>query len=149
MTLVVVPGVNSSSLLSTEDIMKRQKGFSLIELIVVVAILGALAAIAIPIYNNHRTSALRADAKAVLLEQAQIMERNFVRQGTYAGVNITVNVAGDRYGFAFREGGVSVTPSTLADTFVIRATPAFNDRCGWLEINHLGAKSSEINANCW
>ncbi len=64
---------------------KDQKGFTLIELIVVVAILGVLAAIAIPMYSDYRSSAYRSAAKAALVEGAQNMERYYTRFNSYDG----------------------------------------------------------------
>jgi len=126
--------------------MKQQKGFTLIELIVVVAILGTLAAIAIPIYNNHRATAFRSAGKAALMEQAQAMERFFVRQNSYEDATIPADVEGGRYTLSFRNpSGLAVTTDPLINdfdnAFVIRATANFNDRCDWLQINQAGART--------
>lgn len=65
--------------------MKKQSGFTLIELMIVVAIVGILAGIAWPSYQEHVRSTRRADAQGALMGLAQAMERHFTQNGTYAG----------------------------------------------------------------
>lgn len=65
--------------------MKRQNGFTLIELMIVVAIIALLAGIAWPSYREHIKSANRADAQGALMGLAQAMEKYFTENGTYAG----------------------------------------------------------------
>ena len=61
----------------------RTLGFSLIELMVVVAIVAILAAIAYPSYRSQVEKTRRADAKAVLMQAAQYMERAYTENGCY------------------------------------------------------------------
>ena len=65
--------------------MKTQRGFTLIELMIVVAIIGILAGIAWPSYQDHVKSTRRADAQGALMGLAQALERHFTTNGTYAG----------------------------------------------------------------
>lgn len=66
--------------------MKRQtKGFTLIELMIVVMIVSILAMVAIPAYQGQVTSARRGDAQAVLLSLSNAMERYYTQNNTFAG----------------------------------------------------------------
>ncbi|WGL18192.1 type IV pilin protein [Microbulbifer bruguierae] len=65
--------------------MKAQRGFTLIELIIVVAIIALLAGIAWPSYQEHVKTTRRADAQGALMALAQAMERHFTDKGTYSG----------------------------------------------------------------
>ncbi|WP_319004934.1 type IV pilin protein [Microbulbifer aggregans] len=65
--------------------MKKQRGFTLIELMIVVAVIGVLAGIAIPSYQEHVKKARRADAQGALMGLAQAMEKHFTVNGTYVG----------------------------------------------------------------
>lgn len=68
--------------------MKKQRGFTLIELMIVVAIVGILAGIAWPSYQEHVRTTRRADAQGALMGLAQAMERHFTENGTYAGATM-------------------------------------------------------------
>jgi type IV pilus assembly protein PilE len=62
---------------------KRQVGFTLIELMVVISIVGLLLAIAMPGYSDYLTRARRSDARAALLEIAAAQERNYFQVKQY------------------------------------------------------------------
>jgi type IV pilus assembly protein PilE len=132
----------------------RPRGFTLIELMITVAIVGILAAIAYPSYQEHIRKARRADAQAVLLELAQFMERYYTMNNTYAGAALPFAKApkdGDDtyYGIDF-DGDPDATSYTLV------ATPAgamTGDKCGTLSINAAGVKgisAEDVDLSvCW
>ncbi|KUJ79644.1 general secretion pathway protein GspH [Microbulbifer flavimaris] len=68
---------------------KQQRGFTLIELMIVVAIVAILAAVAWPSYQNQVRSTNRADAQGALLGLAQAMERHFTQNGTYEAAAVS------------------------------------------------------------
>ncbi|WP_444883716.1 type IV pilin protein [Microbulbifer sp. PSTR4-B] len=65
--------------------MNKQIGFTLIELIIAIAIVGILAGIAWPAYQENVRTASRADAQGALMGLAQAMEKHFTENGTYEG----------------------------------------------------------------
>ena len=67
---------------------KRQSGITLIELMIVVAIIGIIAAIALPSYNRYVENARAADAKSALMSLANAMERFHTQNMTYQGATV-------------------------------------------------------------
>ena len=139
--------------------MNKNNGFTLIELMVTIAIIGILSAIAFPSYTSYIQRGNRANARVVLLEAAQFMERyrsvNFVYpDGATAGQTLPASLAvspkeGDRrYDVAIDTTNVAATTS-----FTIVATPSgwADALCGNLSITNLGIKgqTSGDAANCW
>lgn len=66
---------------------RAYRGFTLIELMIVVAIIGILAAIAYPSYQSYVESTRRGDAKGALMQFASAMERYYTQNSTYAGAD--------------------------------------------------------------
>lgn len=113
-------------------------GFSLIELMIVVAIVGILAAIAYPSYVEYVERARRKDATAVMLEAAQFVERYFTERRTYVGVDAALPAA---LSSAPREGTASYSiaiSNTTATSYVLSAVPvaAYTPaKCGSLRVD--------------
>ncbi|MES1938937.1 type IV pilus biogenesis protein PilE [Salinisphaera sp. T5B8] len=133
---------------------RATKGFTLIELMITVAIVGILAAIAYPSYLDQVRQSRRADAQSALLQAANRQERYFTTQYTYADTldklgmpavtendAYTLNVRGDANGFV-------ITATAQNDQV--------NDDCTSLTINERGEKTANgegpntaISQRCW
>lgn len=134
----------------------RQRGFTLIELMVVVAIVAILAAIAYPAYNDSVRKSRRGQAKADLVELAQRAERFHTVNNTYVGFWNTV-ATGHRV--SPRTGGTAaynLTEAEAANTFTLTATPqgkqTADTLCGTLTLNQAGQKGENGSgdlADCW
>jgi type IV pilus assembly protein PilE len=131
---------------------RRPGGFTLIELMVTVAIAALLATIALPSYEGHLQRTRRADAKISLSGLAQQLERCLTRFGAYDHANCGVG-AGP---FTSTEGHYRITVTGRTATgFTLTAAPqgaqARDSQCGSFVLNHLGqATASGTQGNrCW
>ncbi len=125
-------------------------GFTLIELMITVAVVAILAAIAVPSYNDQVRKSHRGQAKADLVEYAQRAERFHTVNNTYTGFALGTNRSP-------REGGTArytVAIQQTANTFTITATPQntqARDKCGTLTINQASVKTPAEStvSGCW
>ncbi len=150
--------------MSVESVMKKRvkqvakrsgpvSGFTLIELMIVVAVIAILAAIAVPSYAEHVRKSRRAQVKADLVEYAALAERFHTVNNTYEGF---VFPNGSSTIVSPREGGTTaytVTMETAQSTFTFTATvgtPQAKDKCGDLSVNQANVKTSGGTlSECW
>lgn len=132
-------------------IFKSNLGFTLIELMVVVAIIGILASIAYPSYVEYVRRAKRADAQAIMMENAQFLERYFTTNGKYSLATLPKAQSPEN-----GPANYNITTPTLTDTaYVIQAAPtgSFSDPlCGTLTVSQTGARTESGTgsmADCW
>ena len=133
---------------------RHVKGFTLIEIMIAVVVIGILGAIAYPSYVNQMQQTRRADCQAALMQLAGVMERDFSRNNQYRNLI----AAG---GFANQcpiDGGNAVYTlgyqALTATTYTLQATPAGpqgGDACGTLTLTNtlLKGQSSGTLAECW
>ncbi len=131
---------------------RRPAGFTLVELMIVVAIVAILAALAYPAYTGHVLKARRAQAKADLVEYAQLAERFFTVNNTYVGFNLPATKSPrEANAPTYYTLGIQSTPRTFTITATAQGAQA-SDRCGNLSINQAGVKTSRGPAplaDCW
>ncbi|HWU78159.1 MAG TPA: type IV pilin protein [Rhodanobacter sp.] len=129
---------------------RQQAGFTLIELMVVVAIVGILTAIAYPAYTHYVIKTRRTAAKACLSEYANYMERFYTTNLTYdkapdPGLDCeSASQTGKYYGYTLAAG----TPATSKYTLTATPTTAQPDtECGALSIDQAGTRTPA--GSCW
>lgn len=129
-----------------------QTGVTFIELLVVMAIIGILAAVAYPSYSEHVQRSYREEAKASLVKLQLWMEEKYNADGSYPSSVDNNSCPGcslntDKYNF-------NATFGSGADTYVLSATPKTSgDRCGTLSLNAAGRGSAKQGGSavsgCW
>lgn len=137
----------------TGMMLRPARGFTLVELMIVVVIISILAAIAYPSYLSQVRKSYRADAQADLMELASFMERYFTQNSTYVGATLpysqTPRNGNARYTIAFCSG------SPTATTYVLRTTAQSlgdqdQDPCGDMTISDTGEKKhTGSDTKCW
>ncbi len=124
----------------------RNNGFTLIELMIVVALIGILAAVGYPSYQSSVLKGHRAEAQADMLEAAGFIERIYTENGNYTAATLPYSVSP-------RTGTTSYALTLVknATSFTVTATPSgvqATDQCGTLTVNNTGAQTAAI-AGCW
>ena len=117
------------------------RGWTLLELMIVLLVIGLLTAIAIPSYNSHIIKSRRADGKALLYLAAQREQKFFTTNNAFTE---TVGAAGLGMGTSSVEGYYTLTVAATATTYSLTATrvaPQTSDTlCGDLTLTHLGSR---------
>jgi type IV pilus assembly protein PilE len=137
---------------------KNNNGFTLIELMITVAIIAILSAIAIPTYSSYLLRSYRADAQATLNYVSHYMQKVRTEQGSYAPGGATPTLPSG-YQNSPSSGTARYTISlsnVTANGFTATATPSASitaaEVCGNISIDHTGNKSFSGTSDmrtCW
>ncbi len=130
----------------------RITGFTLIELMIVVAIMGIIASIAYPSYNEYVLRAKRGDAKTALLSVQLAQEKwraNHVTYGSLANIGIASTSPDSHYAIAIPEAA----PPPDDTSYLVTATPApphSDSSCGTFAVNQDGKFHTDYaDSDCW
>ncbi len=136
---------------------QKQPGFTLIEVMIVVAIVGILSVIAYPSYTEYIRRGHRADARAGLLQAQQYLERASTATGVYpTALPATLTWAADttkRYTIGFQAGNSNAAYTLVATRKA--GGPQATDRCGDFTLSNTGVRSAVNYASgttaseCW
>lgn len=134
----------------------KSRGVTLIELVIVVSIIGILAAIAVPSYRQYVLRANRAEAKSALLNLAAAQEKFYLQNNTYATNSLLSTAAPAGLGLpATTEKGyytLSIANGANAAGFSATATAAggqaVDSSCATFTIDQTGTRSA-TSTDCW
>ena len=130
----------------------RARGFTLVEVIVTVAIVAILAAVALPSYRDHVRTSRRSEAQAYLMSVAARQQQFLIDTRSYAAALATIGIATPTNVNAAYNVTL-VTAGGPPPTFTLAATPKpgtdqVQEKCGVLGIDQTGAKTASLTS-CW
>ena len=127
-------------------------GFTLIELMIVVAIIGILAAVALPSYRESVRRGDRASARAAMLEAQQFMERFYATNDKYTSAVLPNRLLA----VPAQSVKYNLTVTSTVNTYTVTAAPVSTDaKCGDLKLNNLGQRwalgttATATVSTCW
>jgi len=130
----------------------QQRGFTLIEVMIVVVIIGVLASIALPAYTDYVDRSRRTDAKTSILNLAQQFERCYTRQSNYEDASCPAAAIGA----PSNEGFYSITIVSTSTTYTIEAEPTGvqardSTKCSKFTYTQTGSRTADGTAgnSCW
>jgi type IV pilus assembly protein PilE len=139
--------------------MKQVRGFTLIEMMVVVAMIAILAAIALPSYTSQVRKGRRADAESFMTDVVARQQQFLLDRRAYAvsvtgapssnGLGMTVPSAVSSY---YSIPNPIATDNNAPPSFVLTLTPTGDqaaDNCGALSITQAGTKTASGTGKCW
>lgn len=133
---------------------KRQAGFSLIELMIVVVILAILAAVAYPLYTNYVDKSRRSAAVTALQKAASLEEKYYAIHNTYAGLD-KIGYTADSVSVPSGKNWYTLTANFSPTTYLLMAKPVasgpqHDDKCGVYTLNSIGQRGSDAPVSaCW
>lgn len=136
----------------------KQPGFTLLELVIVLAICGLLVSIALPGYQRSVRTGVRAEGQSLLLQVAANQERYYARNNAYAASADPLAASPPLYLLSesglYRVEVAACATGTLATCFVATATPLgrqADDECGALTLSSAGIKGAANGTlhSCW
>lgn len=145
------------------------KGFTLIELMIVVAIIGILAAIAYPNYQESTAKSRRGNAQAELLGLSSALERYYSQNNHYSNAanggndvgapaattySVDLEVATFYTVTISNAGGSTANDTDTAQSYTLSAVPVTGsamegDRCGTMTLSSAGARTPTNPTDCW
>jgi len=128
--------------------LSKQKGFTLIELMIVVIIIGIIAAIALPSYQEQVRETRRVNAQSDLLELASYMERFYTENFTYAGAALPFNESPKQGDTKYYDLAIAASNATSYRLSAAPKNTQANDRCAAMTVNHRGEHTAALN-DCW
>jgi type IV pilus assembly protein PilE len=148
-------------MLTGKGLPKRSRGFTLIEVIIVIVIVGILMAVALPGYQDSMRKGRRADAKAALMDAANRQEGLMLDRSTYtldmAELGLGSEPVKSAEGHYFIDAEPEDANCPIATCYVLTATPvpggaqADDSRCTSFSVTSAGAKTATGSAGseCW
>ncbi|SMQ29424.1 type IV pilus assembly protein PilE [Pseudomonas helmanticensis] len=129
---------------------RSNRGFTLIEIMIVIAIIGIVMTIAAPSFTEYLKKGRRAEVVSLLSEQAQTLERFYTKNSVYTGVT-GLSTGNDFY---------TITPTIADQTFLLTATrkagtSMATDKCGDFTLTNTGVRSMNnattglATKDCW
>ncbi|MEM1110605.1 MAG: type IV pilin protein [Pseudomonadota bacterium] len=137
------------------------KGFTVIELLIVVVLVGILMAIALPAYDEQQRKARRAEAQAALTGLSIALQRYYTEQSPSTYVGATLGGSGIYPNEAPIDGGrkyYDLSAAVTSTSFTISAAPKNSqsgDNCGTLTLTNIGfrditgAATGTTTDDCW